>query len=182
MISFSELAAKLGVTRPTITGWVRQGLPWHGNERRKQFEPQEVRDWLLHAGIASTQPVEAAIDNQPIARNRHEVANHFGVSMRTVADWLTDPSFPGRSGKPGRRDGFFPLTDIAAWWNAKRGNTPGANHTARGPQDRLARRPSSEWRPACEIAQPIARVWRRAASTATGRCPTGIHCEEWLCS
>lgn len=141
MISFSDLATKLGVTRPTVTGWVRRGLPWHGTQRRKQFEPQEVHDWLVNAGLASSAPAEAAepaIDDQAIARNRHEVANHFGVSQRTVSDWMTEPTFPGRPAKPGRRDGYFPLRDIGVWLDAKRGNTPGADRNARGPQDRVA--------------------------------------------
>jgi len=138
MIRFSDLALRLGVTRPTVTGWVRRGLPWHGTERCKQFEPAEVRDWLVREGLADRPtPAEPEIDAQAIARNRHEVANHFGVDLRTVATWLTDPTFPGRSGKPGRRDGYFPLGDIATWWAAKRGNTPGAVPGGSGPQDRI---------------------------------------------
>lgn len=50
-----------------------------------------------------------------ILKTKAECARHFGVSTKTVGEWLTESSFPGRSGTRGKRCGHFPVDDIAKW-------------------------------------------------------------------
>jgi len=80
--------------------------------RRKIFDEQEVARWLVDNGKAT---LDGETDGQRVARTRKECASHFGVHLRTLADWLEEPSFPGRAGTRGRRDGYFPLDEIADW-------------------------------------------------------------------
>lgn len=42
------------------------------------------------------------------------------MHVRTVADWLTDPTFPGRAATKGERDGQFPVAEIATWLSGRR--------------------------------------------------------------
>lgn len=132
-----QLIAALGITRAQLNAWIDEGLPWTGNTARRQFDADQVAAWLVAQGYAepaepaapavgssqqaagggrqagqTTQPAE--ISQQPIARTRNEVAQHFGVADRTVAVWITQ-GMPGIVGTPGRRDGYFPLDEIALW-------------------------------------------------------------------
>lgn len=112
MLTFTQLREQLGLSQPALTKLIRDGLPHTLDGRTKLFEDQAVARWLLETGRAT---VEGQEDQSKIARTRRECADHFGVHLRTVADWLEDPTFPGRSGTRGMRDGFFPLEAIAEW-------------------------------------------------------------------
>ena len=50
-----------------------------------------------------------------ILRTRAECAKYFDVHVRTVATWLTDPTFPGKSGDKGAQNGYFPALKIFMW-------------------------------------------------------------------
>lgn len=111
----AQLAEQLAVPVARVEAWLAEGLPaTTRDDGATVLEAAAVRAWLIQSGKASIQ--ESGIAAARVARTRHEVAHHFGVSQRTVADWLTDPSFPGRAGSPGRQDGYFPLEEIAKWW------------------------------------------------------------------
>jgi hypothetical protein len=118
-LTFEELRAKLGKTKAQLTALVRQGLPVEGRGRQRRFDPVKVRDWLVAKGLAVVEPTAKAAPR--IARTRQEAANAIGVNIRTFATWLSDPTFPGKAGGPGRQDGFFPIEEIAEWWMGKQG-------------------------------------------------------------
>ena len=44
------------------------------------------------------------------------------MHTRTVNEWLTDPSFPGRAGTRGKQDGHFPIDAIAEWLRLRERN------------------------------------------------------------
>lgn len=107
-----DLRKRLGLTPRQFKSLVERGLPHHPHpkdKRRRDYNAAEVRDWLITNGFADDETKE------PILATRVECASYFNVATRTVADWLNDPSFPGRSGKPGRKDGYFPVWQIQAW-------------------------------------------------------------------
>lgn len=112
MLTFTELREALGISQPALTKLIQDGLPHSLEGRAKVFDDQAVAQWLVKTGRAV---VEGQGEVGKIARTRRECADHFGVHLRTVADWLEDPTFPGRSGTRGLRDGYFPLTEIADW-------------------------------------------------------------------
>lgn len=133
MITFTELREQLGISQPALSRLIRDGLPVHRDGRRKMFDADEVARWLVdngratRKGAATVQP-----DDRYIARTRKECAAHFGVHLRTVADWLEDETFPGRAGTRGRRDGYFPLEEIEQWLmrrDADRANGPEVANT-----------------------------------------------------
>lgn len=112
MLTFTALRERLGISQPALTKLVHDGLPHALEGRTKVFDERAVARWLLETGRATVEGQEEA---GKIARTRRECADHFGVHVRTVAEWLEDPTFPGRSGTRGMRDGEFPLAEIADW-------------------------------------------------------------------
>lgn len=112
MLTFTELREQLGITQRALSQMVRDGMPHTLDGRRKVFDERAVAQWLLDTGRAVLEEEDA---RPKIARTRRECADHFSVHLRTVADWLEDPTFPGRSGTRGLRDGYFPLDEIAEW-------------------------------------------------------------------
>lgn len=116
LLTFTELRGQLGITARSLSALVRDGLPHVVERRKKLFDAEAVIQWLLDTGRAEIEPDPP---RPRIARTRRECADHFGVHLRTVADWLEDPTFPGRPGNRGQRDGFFPLEEIAEWIAAR---------------------------------------------------------------
>ena len=112
MLTFTQLREQLGLSQPALTKLIREGMPHEIDGRAKVFDDPTVAKWLVDNGHAI---VEGQTEAPRIARTRRECADHFGVHIRTVADWLEDPTFPGRSGTRGLRDGMFPLEEIADW-------------------------------------------------------------------
>lgn len=112
MLTFTQLRAALGLSQPALTKLIRDGLPYTLDGRTKVFDDRAVSRWLIETGRAV---VEGQEDAGKIARTRRECADHFAVNVRTVAEWLEDPTFPGKSGTRGLRDGCFPLGEIADW-------------------------------------------------------------------
>ena len=119
MLTSTQLREQLGITQPVLTKLVRDGLPHTLDDRGRQklFDDQAVARWLLDTGRATLEG-----EDQPkskVARTRRECADHFGVHVRTVAEWLTDKTFPGHAGRRGDRDGDFPLDEIGQWIDSR---------------------------------------------------------------
>ena len=62
---------------------------------------------------------------EPIVHTWSEVAAHFGRAERTVATWINQ-GMPCRRGRPGTREGVFPLNSIRDWLEGRptSGGTP----------------------------------------------------------
>ena len=110
MLTFSELAEQLGLTRPALSALVRDGLPYTADKRRKLFDGDEVAAWLVANGHAERSPPAPTV-----AVTREEAAQLLGVHLRTLAGWLRHGDFPGRAGDRGARNGYFPIEEIEAW-------------------------------------------------------------------
>lgn len=117
MLNKDQLCKKIGITRRRLDRWLREGLPSVKEGRRQTFDPAGVAAWLEAKGKAESGKPKADV----IATTRNEAARALGVSLRTLAEWLTDPTFPGKPGSPGRQDGYFPLAEIASWRQARFG-------------------------------------------------------------
>lgn len=112
MLTAHQLCRRLSIDKKRLQEWLDQGLPCELQGRRRMFDPAAVAAWLQQTGKAaptSAQPAGA------IVTTRAEAANLLGVNLRTLATWLTDPTFPGKPGSPGRQDGHFPIAEINAW-------------------------------------------------------------------
>jgi len=117
MISFTSLRKQLGITQPALTRLIADGMPHDMDGRRKLFDERAVAKWLVETGKATIDDNETV--SGPVARTRREVADYFGVNLRTVAEWCSDARFPGQPGNRGRRDGHFPLDAISEWIAAR---------------------------------------------------------------
>lgn len=116
MMHATELRAKLGLSKRQWARLLKAGLPFTADardKRRKQFDATAVRRWLIDHDFA----VEDA--GEPIFQTKADCANYFRVSERQVGVWLNDPTFPGRAGHPGKRDGYFPAWQITTWRGAQ---------------------------------------------------------------
>ena len=62
---------------------------------------------------------KVAADEPKIAKTWSELARELGMSGKDPERILqrlgTRPDFPGKPGRPGKRDGHFPVEDIRAW-------------------------------------------------------------------
>lgn len=120
-LTSTALRTQLGITQPALTRLIHEGLPYVAKGRTKMFDARAVTKWLLDTGRAT---LEGQPDPAKIARTRRECADYFGVSTRCVSKWLEDPTFPGRSGTRGMRDGHFPLPAIIDWMQARDATGP----------------------------------------------------------
>lgn len=120
MLTSTQLRDKLKISQARLTRWLKQGLPSVIEGRQKKFDPAAVATWIREQGKAKQEAAAAPMPSH-IATTREEAARALNVSVRTLADWLKDPTFPGRPGSPGRQDGFFPLAEIAAWKQSRFG-------------------------------------------------------------
>jgi hypothetical protein len=131
-LSAAELQAELAIDGRQLAAWIRDGLPRTGRGKHARFDPAAVAAWLTERGLAepaepsapaeqSNAPLPDAPPPAAIATTRAEAALFLGVNLRTLAGWLTDPTFPGKAGSPGRTDGYFPLERINAWRAARFG-------------------------------------------------------------
>lgn len=88
-------------------------LSW-ADEREKQ------RFAALMDELRTTAPPPAAGDRQPdgadeVAKTRADAARLLGVDERTLSKWAADPTFPGKAGTAGQRNGHFPIGAIRRW-------------------------------------------------------------------
>ena len=93
-----ELAKALGVNRHRVGLWVKRGMPHNRAGRVYVFDDEAVRAWLLKEGI---------VEAENVVGSHGDVANHFGVSERTVMYWKNK----GMPGEPG----YFNLDAIKLW-------------------------------------------------------------------
>lgn len=112
-----ELREVLGISHQRLSSLVRKGMPNSGANGQKRYDPDQVSQWLVDRGIATEET-----SGTPILSQRREVSEYFGVHLRTVAEWVADPTFPGRSSTKGRNDGFFPVDQIDKWIRTKQGS------------------------------------------------------------
>lgn len=118
MLTANQLCEQLGITTERLKRWVNEGLPYITNGRGKPrtFDGEAVAVWLVSNGKAKpAAPEKPAEMPSQVCTTRHAAAQALGVNARTLANWLTDPTFPGKAGSPGRQDGYFPLVEIEAW-------------------------------------------------------------------
>ncbi len=135
MLDTKQLCDRLAITSRELSAWLREGLPSEGRGKKRQFDPAAVAAWLRQTGRAQ---VEAQPSAMPavVVTTRDEAARLLGVNLRTLATWLTEPSFPGKAGSPGRQDGYFPIDQIQLWWQAR----CGADHrTKAGSSEEVAK-------------------------------------------
>lgn len=117
MLTYTQLRKKLDISKPRLDRWLAEGLPHAGEGKKRQFDPTKVAEWMLASG-KTKRPAGAP---SQVATTRSEAAQLLNVSTRTLAEWLRDPTFPGKAGGPGRQDGYFPITEIEVWRNGKLG-------------------------------------------------------------
>jgi hypothetical protein len=110
MLSAHKLRQKLGLSPGKFGRLLKQGLPCKGKGKKRQFDPAAVAAWLRQHGLIKPQTTA-----EQICTTRDEAARILGVSTRCFAEWLTDPSFPGKAGSPGRGDSYFPIASIRSW-------------------------------------------------------------------
>lgn len=106
-MTIDEVAAALGRDQPWVEERIAEGLPFRFDEGTRQFSPAVVRDWLVEHGFVAVEPV--------IVQRVKDVAEHFGVTSRSVQDWKDQ-------GMPWEKD-RFDLTAIAVWREAHKGNS-----------------------------------------------------------
>jgi phage terminase Nu1 subunit (DNA packaging protein) len=150
----AQVCEALGVKPALVKQWRDQGMPAVRIKNSYHYDPFAVEKWLIDQGIATRVEDEEELDDDtsPIFKSRSEIAEVFGVSTRSVAAWLEDPSFPGRVGERATsRGGYFPARAIARWLraNGKRAvippglvddePQPEATGASINPRDRLAR-------------------------------------------
>jgi len=115
-LSSKELQETLGVSKSKFNRWVKEGLPGEKNERGHWvFDEEQVGRWLVERGYAERDESSVAVERELLLRTRAEVAEHFGVGVRSVAQWLNRPGFPGSSGDKFERNGVFPARQIDEW-------------------------------------------------------------------
>lgn len=127
-----ELCGKLSIDAKQLAAWVKEGLPWTGSNRRRSFDPEAVRAWLVTAGKA--EPL--APPKPTIVRTVGEVAREFEVTPKTVFEWLRK-GMPGTPGPRGRQEGTFPLEEIRSWLGRQPAGTIAAGEESE--QQKLAR-------------------------------------------
>lgn len=122
-LTAKELCAKLAIDGKQLAAFVREGLPCKGRGKKRRFDPAAVAAWLQKSG--KLQSPAAAVPGQ-VVTTRAEAARVLGVSLRTLAEWMTSPTFPGTAGHSGRQDGYFPIDEIRAWRSATLGSSGGS--------------------------------------------------------
>lgn len=112
MLSTAAIRKQLGVTQSRWNGWLRAGLPARKDGRKKVYEPAEVAKWLADRGELDA---ARAVYPGELAETRDDAATALGVDTRTLAGWMKREGFPGKAGRPGKREGWFPIDAIETW-------------------------------------------------------------------
>lgn len=114
----AEICAWLSITPERLERLVVAGLPTRGRGRRRNFDPERVRAWLVASGQGASldppaAPPPAAATPPAVFRTIAEIAAHYAVDRRTVQDWRA-AGMPGECAGPGR-PGRYPQEAIDAW-------------------------------------------------------------------
>lgn len=142
MLTAGELRKRFGFSADKLDRLIKQGLPVKGKGAKRQFDARKVAAWLKAqapsgpkskvqspkskaAEAKPAQPQASSPEPSPaiVATTIAEAAGHLKVAPRTLAGWLTDSTFPGRAGSPGKGDGHFPIAEIQRWHLATFGVT-----------------------------------------------------------
>ncbi len=99
-----ELISTIGATRKQLASWIERGLPFSGKANQRNFDPQEVSDWLLAEGIAQ---------RPRIVETLADAAAAISVNRRTLCEWM-------KKGAPRLPNGNYDIDAIAAWRDARR--------------------------------------------------------------
>jgi hypothetical protein len=162
MLTAGELRKRFGFSADKLDRLIKQGLPVKGKGAKRQFDARKVAAWLKAQPKTERRKDGETAKTKPPAPQRSspeqspaitaatiaEAAGHLKVAPRTLAGWLTDPSFPGKAGSPGKADGYFPIAEIQRWHLATFGVTAAA--AARG--TKRPRLPSGSRRRSTAIA------------------------------
>jgi len=119
----AQLRKRMRWTPARLTELLADGLPWHREGKGKSFFADEIVPWLVNAGLAKPRdetprpPAGSQVDPDDctIATTKSDAAQLLGVTTRTVSDWQAYADFPGRPGRKGRRDAYYPIEAIQAW-------------------------------------------------------------------
>ena len=112
-ISSKELAKALGTSPQRIGSWIKKGMPVESRNGCYQFDSDAVEAWLLANGLIAPETVDAELAR--VVTNRHDLAQHMGVTVGVVTAWQRHPEFPGRPATPGRRNGYYVLEEVERW-------------------------------------------------------------------
>lgn len=153
MLTAAELREDLNIDAATLRRWLKDGLPTKGKGAKQRFDAEAVAKWLLETGNAKPLPAAPA---EKVCTTRADAANEIGVNLRTLAEWLNDPTFPGKAGSPGRADSYFPIDQIRAWRAAKFGTAGGGNDELT--QLRAARLRTQVEREQLELARELGSI------------------------
>jgi hypothetical protein len=137
MLTAGELRKRFGFSADKLDRLIKQGLPVKGKGAKRQFDARKVAAWLKAQPKTERRKDGETAKTKPPAPQRSspeqspaitaatiaEAAGHLKVAPRTLAGWLTDPSFPGKAGSPGKADGYFPIAEIQRWHLATFGVT-----------------------------------------------------------
>lgn len=95
-------------------------------------ERQRVAELLSQLQTLDQSASEPAAVNgeETIAKTRNEAARLLGIHARTLSEWMTDPAFPGRAGKTGEANGYFPIEAIKRWRGITSTNQQSRNDAA----------------------------------------------------
>lgn len=88
-------------------------LIWADDREKKRIE--ELLKELQQTQQPPPQPVGDQAGDAMVAKTRAEAARLLGVDERTISKWAADPTFPGKAGTAGQRNGHFPIEAIQRW-------------------------------------------------------------------
>jgi hypothetical protein len=88
-------------------------LSWADDREKKRIE--ELLKELQQTQQPPPQPSGDQAGDARVAKTRAEAAQLLGVDERTISKWAADPTFPGKAGTAGQRNGHFPIEAIQRW-------------------------------------------------------------------
>lgn len=121
MLTRAELCRELSIDEKVLAQLERQGLPSRLVNRRRQFDPDQVCQWMIDRGYADDPdappppppPPPAPpppVAQQNVVKTLGQVARHFDVSTRMVGFWKAEGMPAGAAGK-----GPYDLDAIELW-------------------------------------------------------------------
>ncbi len=99
-------------------------LNWADERERRRID-ELMAELRQPETTANPQRPEASDGDEVVAKTRADAARLLGVDERTLSKWAADPTFPGKAGTAGQRNGHFPIGAIRAWRQQVSGNGEG---------------------------------------------------------
>lgn len=123
-VKAAQLCRKLDISATKLRELIKAGLPCIGSGTKRRFDIDAVDAWLLENGMAE---VAELAPGETIATTRAEAARLLGLNAidgeRIISRWAKQPGFPGKSGTPGKQDGYYPIEKIAEWRKSSGGRS-----------------------------------------------------------